>query len=262
MPLPPPFNNFPMFPIILISVFVIACVACIAWQRWVTTVVIQQHEASLLYRHGQLVGPLAAGRHRIFGSGHEVKRFDRRRVDFQVGGQEFLTADKAGIKVSAVVEYRIVGPVTFIEVAADPLKLLYNAVQIALRDAIGGQELDSIIDRKTDLSATLVAQVRPIAERLGLSLDAVHVKDIIVNGELRRVFTETLTARQQSLVVLEKARAEAAAIRTLANAARVFETHPALLQLKFLQAIEKADGGIAQPMALGTAGHWLEFLKK
>ncbi|HEY1120063.1 MAG TPA: SPFH domain-containing protein, partial [Haloferula sp.] len=163
-----------MFPLILISVFVISCVACVAWQRWVTTVVIQQHEASLLYQHGQLVGPLAAGRHRIVGSGHEVKRFDRRRVDLQVAGQEFLTADKAGIKVNAVVEYRIVGPVTFIEVAADPLKLLYNAVQIALRDVIGGLELDAIMDRKTDLSAALVAQVRPIAERLGLALDAVH----------------------------------------------------------------------------------------
>jgi regulator of protease activity HflC (stomatin/prohibitin superfamily) len=135
-------------------------------------------------------------------------------------------------------------------------------VQIALRDAIGGQELDAIIDRKTDLSAPLVARVQPLAERLGLALDGVYVKDIVVGGDLRKVFTEALTARQQSLIVLEKARAEAAAIRTLANAARVFETHPALLQLKFLQAIEKADGGIAQPLALGTAGHWLDFLKK
>ncbi|RYD62253.1 MAG: hypothetical protein EOP83_15065 [Verrucomicrobiaceae bacterium] len=242
--------SFMIFAII-IALLVIVCLVPVVWQLWVTTVVVQQREAALLFRHGVLVDSLCPGRHRIFGSGHEVKRFDIRRVDFQVAGQEFLTADKAGIKVSAVVEYRIVAPVTFTEVAADPLKLLYNAVQI-----------DAIIDRKMDLSAALVARVQPVAERLGLALDAIHVKDIIVGGELRRVFTEALTARQQSLVVLEKARAEAAAIRALANAARVFETHPALLQLKFLQAIEKADGGIAQPLALGTAGHWLDFLKK
>lgn len=251
-----------MIFVIVIALLVIVCVVPVIWQLWVTTVVIQQHEAALHFRHGVLVNSLAPGRHRIFGSGHEVRRFDIRRVDFQVAGQEFLTADKAGIKVSAVVEYRIVAPVTFIEVAADPVRSLYHVVQIALRDAIGGQELDAIIDRKTDLSAALVARVRPVAERLGLALDTIHVKDIIVGGDLRKVFTETLTARQQSLIVLEKARAEAAAIRTLANAARVFETHPALLQLKFLQAIEKADGGIAQPLALGTAGHWLDFLKK
>jgi regulator of protease activity HflC (stomatin/prohibitin superfamily) len=251
-----------MFLITFITVFVTAVLAWIAWERWVTTVVIQQHEAALLFRHGKLVRPLAAGRHRIFGSGHEVQRFDVRRTDLQVAGQEFLTSDKAGLKVSAMVEYHIVDPVIFIGAAVKPLVLLYNAVQIALRDAIGGLELDAIIDRKTDLSAALTARVQPLAERLGLALDGVHVKDIVVGGDLRKVFTETLTARQQSLVVLEKARAEAAAIRTMANAARVFETHPALLQLKFLQAIEKADGGIAQPLALGTAGHWLDFLKK
>ena len=251
-----------MFLITFITVFATACLAWIVWHRWVTIVVIQQHEAALLFRHGTLVRPLAAGRHRIFGSGHEVKRFDVRRADFQVAGQEFLTADKAGMKVSAVVEYHIVDPVTFIGAAVNPLGSLYHAVQIALRDAIGGQELDAIIDRKTDLSAALTARVQPLAEHLGLALDGVHVKDIVVGGDLRKVFTEALTARQQSLVVLEKARAEAAAIRTMANAARVFETHPALLQLKFLQAIEKADGGIAQPLALGTAGQWLDFLKK
>jgi regulator of protease activity HflC (stomatin/prohibitin superfamily) len=110
-----------MFLITFISVFVAACLAWIAWDRWVTTVVIQQHEAALLFRHGKLVRPLAAGRHRIFGSGHEVKRFDARRTDFQVAGQEFLTADKAGLKVSAVVEYHVVDPVIFIGAAVNPL---------------------------------------------------------------------------------------------------------------------------------------------
>jgi regulator of protease activity HflC (stomatin/prohibitin superfamily) len=251
-----------MYLITFIALCVTAVVAWIAWERWMTTVVIQQHEAALLFRHGKLVRPLAAGRHRIFGSGYGIKRFDIRRTDFQIAGQEFLTADKAGVKVSAVVEYHIADPVAYLGVAADPLKSLYHAVQIALRNAVGGQELDAVIDRKIDLSASLAARVQPLAESLGLALDGVHVKDIVVGGDLRKVFTEALTARQQSLVVLEKARAEAAAIRTLANAARVFETHPALLQLKFLQAIEKADGGIAQPLALGTAGHWLDFLKK
>ncbi len=191
-----------------------------------------------------------------------MKRFDTRRTDFQVAGQEFLTADKAGLKVSAVVEYHIADPVVFLASAANPVASLYNAVQIALREAIGGQTLDAALDRKTALSSALTDQVQPFADRLGLAIDGVSVKDLMIGGDLRKVFTEALTVRQQSLIVLEKARAEAAAIRTLANAARVFEAHPALLQLKFLQTLEKADGGIAQPLALGTAGHWLDFLKK
>lgn len=251
-----------MIPILITSILIIAFLAFVAWSIWVTTVVVQQHEAALLFRHGKQVRTLAAGRHRIFGSGHEVKRFDTRRTDFQVAGQEFLTADKAGLKVSAVVEYHIADPVLFLAASANPVGSLYHAVQIALREAIGGETLDSVLERKSALSPVLVERVRPLAGSLGIALDSVAVKDLMVGGDLRKVFTEALTVRQQSLIVLEKARAEAAAIRTLANAARVFETHPALLQLKFLQTLEKADGGIAQPLALGTAGHWLDFLKK
>jgi regulator of protease activity HflC (stomatin/prohibitin superfamily) len=251
-----------MIHIIITSIIVIAFLAYVAWSLLVTVVIVRQHEAALLFRHGKLVRPLAAGRHRIFGPGHEVKRFDIRRTDIQVVGQEFLTADKAGLKVSAVVEYHIADPVAFLAVAANPVASLYHAAQIALREAIGGQTLDAVLERKSALSPVLTAQVRASAEVLGIAVDGVSVKDLMVGGDLRKVFTESITVRQQSLIVLEKARAEAAAIRTLANAARVFETHPALLQLKFLQTLEKADGGIAQPLALGTAGHWLDFLKK
>ena len=251
-----------MIPIIITSIVITAFLAFVAWSLWVTTVIVQQHEAALLFRHGKQVRTLAAGRHRIFGTGYEVKRFDTRRTEFQVAGQEFLTADKAGLKVSAVVEYHIADPVLFLAASANPVGSLYHAVQIALREAIGGQTLDAVLDRKSALSPVLAVQVRSAAEGLGLAIASVSVKDLMVGGDLRKVFTEALTVRQQSLIALEKARAEAAAIRTLANAARVFETHPALLQLKFLQTLEKADGGIAQPLALGAAGHWLDFLKK
>lgn len=242
--------------------FVATLLAIIAWSRWVTTVTVRHYQTALLFHHGKLVRHLGAGRHRVFGTGHEVDYFDTRRIDLQVNGQEFLTADKAGVKVSAVIGYHVADAIVFVGAAENPVGALYHAVQTALRDVIGSQSLDAVLDRKTDLAAGVIAKLRPFAEGLGLAVDGVAIKDLMVGGDLRKVFTEALTVRQQSLISLEKARAEAAAIRMLANAARVFETHPALLQLKFLQTLEKADGGIAQPLALGTAGHWLDFLKK
>ncbi len=249
----------------MIAIFIILLLlmaGAIAWQAWVKTVTVRECHAALLFRHGKFLRLLEPGRHRFIGSGHEVKSFDTRSSDLAICGQEFLTADKAGLKVSAVVEYHIDDPLLFHSAAANPEGSLYHAVQIALRQQVGGQTLEALVEKKADLSAALLEDVRPHAARLGLALDRVAVKDLMIGGDLRKVFTEALAARQQSLVTLEKARAEAAAIRTLANAARVFETHPALLQLKFLQALEKADGGIAQPLALGAAGQWLDFLKR
>ena len=48
---------------------------------------------------------------------------------------------------------------------------------------------------------------------------------------------ELLTARTRGLAQLESARAETAALRTLANGAKILEDHPALAKLRMVQAI-------------------------
>lgn len=256
-------NNMTEYIIItFVALLALGTFSYVLWSHWVTTIIVRQHEAVLLFRHGKLIDQLEAGRHRIFGSGYDVERFDTRWTDLALQGQEFMTADKASVKVSGFVRYRIADAASYHAAAEMPESSLYLSVQMALREAIGGQELEAVLDRKTILTKQLVELVQPVAEKLGVVIDTVAIKDLTLSGELKRVFTEALTVKQQSLITLEKARAEAAAMRTLANGARVLETHPALLQLKFLQALETADGGIAQPLALGAAGQWLDFMKK
>jgi len=246
----------------VVGIVAVGIITRILWNRWVTTLIVHEHEAVLLFRHGKQIDQLVAGRHRFIGSGHDIKRFDTRWSDMALQGQEFLTSDKASVKVSGFVRYRIADATVFHAAADNPVSSLYLSVQMALREVVGGQSLEAVLDRKTALTADLAELVRPVADRLGIGIDTVAVKDLVLTGELRRVFTDALTVKQQSLISLEKARAEAAAMRTLANGARVLETHPALLQLKFLETLQSADGGIAQPLALGSAGQWLDFLKK
>jgi regulator of protease activity HflC (stomatin/prohibitin superfamily) len=159
------------------------------------------------------------------------------------------------------VKYRITDALLFESVSDNPAYAIYTAAQLALRDAIGALGVEDALDRGKDLSPDLTAKVVAEAAALGVEIGKVAVKDMGVGGDLKKVFADVLSARSQSLVTLEKARAEAAAIRTLSNAARVFETNPALLKLKFLQALEKSEGTYAQPYMLGNAGNWLDFLK-
>ena len=55
-------------------------------------------------------------------------------------------------------------------------------------------------------------------------------------AEIRRAVTEVLLARERGRADLERARSEAAALRSLANTARLLEEHPGLLHLRTLQA--------------------------
>jgi len=229
--------------------------------KYITTVTVRENQVALLFRDGVFVRQLAPGKQRFYGAGYEVKIFDSRWKEMQLQGQEFLTADKAQLRASALVKYRITDARLFEGVSENPLLVIYTAAQLALRDGIGALGIEAALDRGNDMTAELTAKVVEEAVGLGIEVAKVAVKDLSIAGDLKKVFTDTLTARQESLVTLEKARAEAAAIRTMANAARVFETNPALLQLKFLQALEKSDGGLSQPYMLGNAGKWLDFLK-
>lgn len=229
--------------------------------KYIITATVRENEAALLFRDGVFICQLAPGKQRFFGAGYEVKTFDTRWKEMQLQGQEFLTADKAQLRASALVKYRITDARLFEGVSDNPLLVIYTASQLALRDGIGALGIEDALDRSNDMTAELTAKVVDEASALGIEVAKVAVKDLSIGGDLKRVFTDTLTARQESLVTLEKARAEAAAIRTMANAAKVFETNPALLQLKFLQALEKSEGGLSQPYMLGNAGNWLDFLK-
>jgi hypothetical protein len=70
-------------------------------------------------------------------------------------------------------------------------------------------------------------------------------------GDLKRIFAQELAARKEGLAALEKARGETAALRNLANAARIIEDNPALMQLRLLQHLGATSGNT---VVLGDAG--------
>jgi len=56
----------------------------------------------LLYHEGKLVETLAAGRHVRWGKNYRLAFVDTRKTLLQVAGQEVLSADNVGVKLSIV----------------------------------------------------------------------------------------------------------------------------------------------------------------
>ncbi len=70
---------------------------------------------------------------------------------------------------------------------------------------------------------------------LGIRVSSVRARDLMLPGELRKAALETVLAKERGRADLERARAEAAALRSLANTARLLEENPSLLRLRTLQ---------------------------
>lgn len=244
---------------IILAVFA-AFAAKAIWDHYSHILTVWEHETVLHFRHGKMIGVLAAGRHRLWGAGHETKRFDTRWQEQAVQGQEFLTKDKASVKVSGIVRFRVADAVKHYAASAYAWQTLYSAAQMALRDVIGGVGIEAALERNDDFGAQLKERVAPVAETLGYELDAVLIRDLMPAADLKRMLTQVMTAKQESLAGLEKARGEAAAMRVMANAARAFDKHPALLQLKFLQVLE-GGAGYNNQLIMGSLDPYMNFLK-
>ena len=61
------------------------------------------------------------------------------------------------------------------------------------------------------------------------------------SAELKRAFADVLKAKQEGQAALERARGESAALRNLANAARLLDGNPALQNLRLLQSLTGAQ---------------------
>lgn len=84
----------------------------------------------------------------------------------------------------------------------------------------------------------------------GTTLDDLVVSALTLPPEVRKMFTEVERARREGLAGLERAKAEQASLRALANAARAMSGNPQLAQLRALQTMENAKG--AKTFVLGN----------
>lgn len=200
-----------------------------------------EHERAVRYDRGRLVGVVGPGRVRYRRRRTLLVPVDLRPQLVTVPAQEVLTSDGVAVKVSVVARYRVVDPVVHLTEGRGETDALYLAVQLQLRTAVATLDVEGLLGARDTIDSSLAGPVAEAAGAIGLEVEAVSVRDIMLPGETKRLFAQIVTARQEGLAALERARGETAALRSLANVASVLEAHPALLHLRTLQAA--ADGG-------------------
>jgi len=152
-----------------------------------------------------------------------------------------LTADNINVKLSLVVTYQVADPVKAAHETQNWQGDIYNAAQLALRHVVSGVAAEALLTQRLDVAPQLLARVQPDAAKIGITVHTVEVKDVMLPAELKRAFGDVLKAKQEGQAALERARGESAALRNLANAARVLEGNPALMNLRVLQSLATAQ---------------------
>lgn len=208
----------------------------------VKKVIVFEYQRALLFNNGICKKIFQAGKHYYFCSGSSIKIIDLRAVNVTLPGQELLTLDNISIKITISAAYKVSDPLLAINSCINYQESLYLILQLTIRDIISSLTIDEVLSKREEINLQLLEKSKEKIEKLGIELQIASIRDIMLSGELKNIFAQVTKAKMEGLASLEKARAESAALRNLANAARDLENNPALYQLRMMQIFEKGTG--------------------
>lgn len=153
---------------------------------------IREYEVGLMYRSGRYVGPLEAGRYRVWSFlRHEsVTVVDTRRTSLAINGQEMLTADKIALRLNLLATYRVVDAESALHRVVDYHAQLYNELQLALRGVVSAATIDALMADKALLSEAVREVVVTSAAAYGVEVESVGIKDIVLPADVKRMLAQ------------------------------------------------------------------------
>lgn len=220
----------------------VAAMAGYAATRAAQRTVIHDFERGVLHRGGRPATVLPPGAHWWSPRFSRLDKLDMRPRYVTLAGQEVLSLDQVGFKVTLAARYAVADPLAAVLNSERYDEALYLELQLALREVIGGLSAEALLERRLELGGLIFDRAQARVAALGLTLFACDLKDIMFPGDLKRIFAQVAKAKQEGLAALERARGETAALRSLANAAKLVQDNPALLQLRMIQAIADSSG--------------------
>ncbi|HEY3760443.1 MAG TPA: slipin family protein [Verrucomicrobiae bacterium] len=214
---------------------------------------VPEGHAGLVYHHRIYIRRNNAGRHVIWGRGWTMVLIDLRKTILAVAGQDVLTADNVSLKLSLLATYQIADPAKAVHETQNWTGDLYQTAQLATRAVVNSVAIETLLGQKLEIGAQLLARVQPETAKIGINVLAIEVRDVMLPPDLKRAFADVLKAKQEGQAALERARGETAALRHLANAARVMDGNPALMNLRLMQTLTNAQNA-GHTLVLGVPG--------
>ena len=210
----------------------------------------------LLYRNGRFERELPPGRYAFFDPFKRTKvlKVSLAELPTQIGELTVLSKDQFSFRIGLAPVLKVVEPRLFAE--SQPLveehalsrymppaashAALHPLVSAAALEVVSNHSLQEILSNSQAVAEAVRARLG--AAIPGASIERVLLTSINLPPETRKMFTDVERARMEGQASLERARSEQAALRVLANAARLVADNPALANLRLLQTIETSKG--------------------
>jgi regulator of protease activity HflC (stomatin/prohibitin superfamily) len=177
-----------------------------------------------------------------------------------------ITRDNVPVGINAVIYFQVQSAqVQSAEHAILNIKDYTLAVsqyaQAALREVIGGIELDSLLSEREKTAEEIQKIVVKATEPWGIFVADIKIQDIELPADMKRVMAKQAESERERRAVIIKTEGEYAAAERLSQAANVLSNTPGGISMRTLQTIEKINPDPSKTVIFALPVEFFEGIK-
>lgn len=242
---------FLLWPVALIIIFIL-----IPGLR-----VVDQYERGVVLTLGKYTSTRNPGLTWIFPGIQKMIKVDLRITTIDIPNQEVITKDNVPVGINAVVYFQVTSAEQAILNIKDYTLAVAQYSQAALRDVIGGIELDPLLSEREKNSEEIQKIVTQATKEWGLYVNDIKIQDIELPADMKRIMAKQAESERERRAVIIKAEGEYSAAQKLSEAAGVLSQIPGGIAMRTLQTIEKINPDPSKTVIFALPVEFFEGVK-
>src|SRR5215831_18217305 len=227
--------------------------------------VIKEWERGVVLRLGRMLPEAkGAGLQLVLYPIDKLTRISLRVETLDVPPQDVITRDNVSVKVNAVCYFRVVDANLALSQVQNYLYATSQLAQTNLRSVVGQFELDEILSEREKVNSKLQVILDQDTEPWGIKVTKVEVKQVDIPEQMQRAIARQAEAERERRAKVIHADGEFEASAKLADAAKVLETQPSAIQLRYLQTLTEIgvekNTTIVFPLPIDIINKWVQAL--
>jgi regulator of protease activity HflC (stomatin/prohibitin superfamily) len=226
-----------------IAWIIVLAVLVLAFLAFFSVRIVKQYERGVVLRFGRLVGMRDPGFNMIIPFVDRMTKVSLRVVTWVLEPQEVITRDNVTVRVDAVVYFLAIDPIKAVINVEDYRQAVIQLALTTLRSVLGQSDLDELLAHRDQINQRLRQIIDEQSEDpWGVRVTLVEVKDVLLPEAMQRAMARQAEAEREKRAKVIHADGERDAANTLTEAARIIQTEPAALQLRYLQTLVEMAG--------------------
>ncbi|GAA5918633.1 hypothetical protein JCM1841_002286 [Sporobolomyces salmonicolor] len=199
---------------------------------------VQQGSVGLVSRFGQFYRSVDPGLVKVNPFSEEIRQINVKIQVVEIPRQKVMSKDNLQVDIESVIVYLpSVNPYRAAFAIQDVRLALIERAQTTLRDVVGARNLQSILTEREAVAAEIEQIVETVAEKWGVSVESILIKDILLPPELQSSLSSAAQARRTGEAKVIAARAEVDSAKLMREAADILSS-PAAIQIRQLETLQ------------------------